>query len=59
MQSQVNNEKNEYCNLFIASYESIRSCDTYIKIQWDIVILDEAQKIKNRHTLTNKTARAL
>ena len=59
LQSQINSEANNSSNLFIASYESIRSCDTYIKIQWDIVILDEAQKIKNRQTLTNKTARAL
>ncbi len=59
LQLQVNHEKNDCCNLFIASYENVRNFDAYIKIQWDIVILDEAQRIKNTKTLINRTARAL
>lgn len=59
LQQQINGEENRHSSLYIASYESIRSFDAYIKIYWDVVILDEAQKIKNPLTLTNKTARAL
>lgn len=59
LNQQISRNKTNCSNIFIASYENIRSCNTYIKIQWDIVILDEAQKIKNPQTLTNKTARSL
>lgn len=59
LKDQVEGKEQSAPSLFIASYENVRSCENYIKIQWDIVILDEAQKIKNTQTLTNKTARAL
>ncbi len=59
LKDQIDEKEPRTPNLFIASYENIRSCESYIKIQWDVVILDEAQKIKNPQTLTNKTARAL
>lgn len=59
LKDQIAERELNTSNLFISSYENIRSCEAYIKVQWDIVILDEAQKIKNTQTLTNKTARAL
>ncbi|OJF77348.1 MAG: hypothetical protein BKP49_02475 [Treponema sp. CETP13] len=59
LQNQIGHIKNIYPTLYIASYENIRNCDLYIKIQWDVVILDEAQRIKNPKTLTNRTVRAL
>lgn len=59
LKDQIAEKELNTSNLFISSYENIRSCEAYIKVQWDIVILDEAQKIKNTQTLTNKTARAL
>ena len=59
LKDQIDKKETSSPNLFIASYENVRSCESYIKIQWDVVILDEAQKIKNPQTLTNKTARAL
>ena len=59
LKEQIDEKEPTSPNLFIASYENVRSCESYIKIQWDVVILDEAQKIKNPQTLTNKTARAL
>ena len=59
LKDQIEEREQNTSNLFIASYENVRSCEAYIKIQWDLVILDEAQKIKNTQTLTNKTARAL
>ncbi|MBR4247697.1 MAG: DEAD/DEAH box helicase [Treponema sp.] len=59
LKNQIQDKESNAPNIYIASYESIRSCELYIKIQWDIVILDEAQRIKNTQTLTNKTARAL
>ena len=59
LKDQIEEREQNSSSIFITSYENLRSYENYIKIQWDIVILDEAQRIKNPQTLTNKTARAL
>ncbi|MBR6198720.1 MAG: DEAD/DEAH box helicase [Spirochaetales bacterium] len=56
---QSHNESLSDSYLFITGYESLRSNENFLKIKWDIVILDEAQRIKNPTSITNRTVRAL
>lgn len=45
--------------IFITNYENLRANKEYLMVQWNVVILDEAQRIKNASSLTNNTARGL
>lgn len=50
-------------HVYLTSYESLRSDSSYrsgpAAYSWDLVVLDEGQKIKNVTTKTSKTCRAL
>lgn len=46
--------------IVIASYQFVRSKDVFIKnINWDIVIIDEAHRLRNVYKPQNKTANAI
>ncbi len=46
--------------LVIASYNFIKSKDVYVKmIDWDVVIVDEAHRLRNVYKPQNKTANAI
>lgn len=59
LERQAKNEEIYEKYIFITNYETLRSNKQYLKIQWDITVLDEAQRIKNPVSLTNRTARGL
>jgi ERCC4-related helicase len=47
-------------NIIICSYHFARAKDAYIKlIQWDLVIVDEAHRLRNVYKPTNKIANAI
>ncbi len=58
LDSQQDNRKKR--EVLLISYEYLRSNQRELaKIDWDIVILDEAQKIKSSSTLVSKAAKAM
>ena len=47
-------------NIVIASYQFVRSKEAYIKaIEWDLVVIDEAHRLRNVYKPWNKIARAI
>ena len=58
LNAQENGRKKR--EVLLVSYEYLRSNQKMLaKIDWDIVVLDEAQKIKSSATLVSKAAKAL
>ncbi len=54
--AQYNNE----CFFTICNYEQVlRDINTIEKVKWDLIILDEGQRIKNWETKTSQTIKAL
>lgn len=63
LQSMTSVERGEYLNgvsWCLTTYETIRNhLDFFLKEQWTIVVLDEAQKIKNPTSLTTECVKSI
>ena len=47
-------------SVVLCSYQFIRSKDAYVKqVQWDLVIIDEAHRLRNVYKPTNKVGNAI
>lgn len=47
-------------NIVIASYQFVRAKESYVKaIEWDLVVIDEAHRLRNVYKPWNKIARAI
>lgn len=50
----------QQCDIIISNYETVRNCQlNFCAVNFDIVVLDEAQKIKTPGTLVTNAAKAL
>jgi SNF2 family DNA or RNA helicase len=54
------NPFNQTDNILICSYQFIKSKAIYItKVDWDLVVIDEAHRLRNVYKTTNKIAKAI
>lgn len=54
------NPFNQQDNIVICSYQFVKSKAVYIsKIDWDLVVIDEAHRLRNVYKTTNKIAKAI
>ncbi len=50
----------EYREIILCSYQFARSKETYVKlIDWDLVVIDEAHRLRNVYKTSNKIARSI
>lgn len=50
----------QQCDIIITNYETVRNCQlNFCAVNFDIVVLDEAQKVKTPGTLTTNAVKAL
>lgn len=54
------NPFNQTDNIVICSYQFVKSKAVYVsKVEWDLVVIDEAHRLRNVYKTTNKIAKAI